>query len=122
MGVTLLALLEAIAGIYYLITGLGEFLAAAVIRSLMLSGLPMKIIPMIPRVLGTVLVIFGLLSIFLAWGLWTGKSWARMVALVFAILSIILSLVSFHIIGVVIEVIIVYYLTRPNVKKFFTKN
>ena len=122
MGVAILAILEAIAGVYYLITGIGEFIAVAVIRSLAGSGIPSEIIPMIPRFLGTVLIIFGLVSILLAWGLWTGKGWARMFALVFAILSIILSLVSFHIVGLVIDAILIYYLTRPNVKKFFTKN
>lgn len=118
MGVTILSILEAIVGVYYLVTGLGEFLSSAIIRSL--AGIPSEIIPMIPRVLGAVLILFGLVSILLAWGLWTGKGWARMVALVFAILGIILNLVSFHIIGLVLDVILIYYLTRSNVKKFFT--
>src|SRR5208337_3186363 len=118
-GVAILAILEAIAGVYYLVTGFGEFLASAIIRSL--SGIAPDIIPMIPHVLGSLLIFVGLLSLLLAWGIWTGKGWARMVALVFAILAIILSLISFHIVGLVIDVIIVYYLTRPNVKQFFTK-
>ena len=121
MGVTILSILEAIVGVYYVVTGLGEFPSppsSAIIRSL--AGIPSEIIPMIPRVLGAVLILFGLVSILLAWGLWTGKGWARMVALVFAILGIILNLVSFHIIGLVLDVILIYYLTRSNVKKFFT--
>jgi len=121
-GVAILAILEAIAGIYYLVTGFGEFVAAAIIRSLALSGIPAGIIPMLPRFFGTLLIIFGLASLLLAWGLWSGKGWARMIALVIAILSIILSLISFHIVGLVIDALIIYYLTRPNVKKFFTKN
>jgi uncharacterized membrane protein (DUF2068 family) len=120
-GVAILAILEAIVGVYYLVTGLGEFRAAAIMRSLALYGISTGIVRMIPRVLGTALIIVGLLSILLAWGLWTGKGWARMVALLFAILAIILSLISFHILGLVIDVIIVYYLTRPNVKQFFTR-
>ena len=119
-GVAILAILEAIVGVYYLVTGFGEFFASAIIGSLARSGISSDLIPMIPRALGTVLLIFGLVSLLLAWGLWTGKGWARTVALVFAILGIILSLISFHIIGLVIDAIIVYYLTRPNVKKFFT--
>ncbi len=120
-GVAILAILEAFVGVYYLITGFGEFVAAAVIRSLALSGISHDVMAMIPRVLGTMLIIVGLLSILLAWGIWTGKGWARMVALVFAIVAIILSLISLHFVGLVIDVIIVYYLTRPNVKQFFTK-
>jgi len=120
-GVAILAILEAFVGVYYLITGFGEFVAAAVIRSLALSGITHDVMTMIPRVLGTMLMIVGLLSILLAWGIWTGKGWARMVALVFAIVAIILSLISLHFVGLVIDVIIVYYLTRPNVKQFFPK-
>jgi hypothetical protein len=121
MGVAILAVLEAIAGIYYLIAGFGEIFAASIIRTLAGSGIPSGVIPLIPRAIGTLLIVFGLVSLLLAWGLWAGKGWARMVALVFAILSIILSLISFHIIGLLIDIIIVYYLTRSNVKQFFTK-
>jgi len=120
-GVAILAILEAIAGVYYLVTGYGEFIATSIIRTLARSGIPSDIIPLISRFVGAVLIIFGLVSLLLAWGLWTGKGWARMTALVFAILSIIVSLISFHLIGLVIDVVIIYYLTRPNVKQFFTK-
>ena len=121
MGVAILAILEAVAGIYFLITGFGEFLTASIIRSLALSGIPAEVFPMIPRAIGALLILFGLVSILLAWGLWTGKGWARMVAFVFAILGIILNVISFHIIGLIIDVILIYYLTRHNVKQFFTK-
>jgi hypothetical protein len=30
-------------------------------------------------------------------------------------------LMSFHVIGIIIDAVIIYYLTRPNVKQFFTK-
>jgi hypothetical protein len=120
-GITILAVLETLVGIYYLATGFAELFVAATIRSLSYFGIPSSGMAMIPRVLGTALIIIGLVSLVVAWGLWTGKRWARMCALIFAILSIILSLISFHIIGLVIDVIIVYYLTRPNVKQFFTK-
>jgi uncharacterized membrane protein YidH (DUF202 family) len=121
MGITILAILETLVGIYYLATGFAELFVAATIRSLSYFGISSSGMAMIPRVLGTVLIIIGLVSLVLAWGLWTGKRWARMCALIFAILSIIMSLIAFHIIGLVIDVIIVYYLTRPNVKQFFTK-
>jgi len=120
-GISILAILEAIIGVYYLVTGFAEF-TSAIIRSLTLSSYPYETIHLIHSILGTMLIIVGLISILLAWGLWTGKGWARMVALVFAILGIIMDLIPpFHIIGLVIEAVIVYYLTRPNVKQFFTK-
>ena len=121
MGVTILAILEVLGGVFSLVTGISEFFVAAIIRGLGGYGIPSDVIRMIPSVVGTVLIIIGLVSLLLAWGLWTGKGWAWMVALIFAILSIIVSLISFHLIKLVIDAIIVYYLTRPNVKKFFKK-
>lgn len=120
-GVTILAALEAIVGIYYLATGFSDYIAGHIIRTLARSGIPLGIIPLIPRLLGVALIIMGLASLLLAWGLWTGKGWARLTALVFAILSIIVSLLSFHLLGPIIDIIIIYYLTRLNVKRFFSQ-
>jgi hypothetical protein len=47
--------------------------------------------------------------------------WAWRAALIFVILGVIVNLLSFHLIGVVIDAVIVYYLTRSTVKQFFTK-
>ena len=121
MGIVILAILEALVGIYHLATGFGDLFVAATIRSFSYFGIPSSSMAMIPRVLGTVLIIIGLASLLIAWGLWTGKPWARLVALVFVILSIIASVVAYHLVGIVIDAIIIYYLTRPDVKQFFTK-
>ena len=120
-GVTILAILEALGAIYFLFTGITEFLGTATIRSLAYLGISHSVFTLIPRVIGTALLILGLVSIVLAWGFWIGKGWVRMIALVFAILGIIINLMSFHVIGIIIDAVIVYYLTRPNVKQFFTK-
>jgi hypothetical protein len=120
-GVTILAILEALGAIYFLFIGVTEFLGTATIRSLAYFGISHGIFTLIPRIIGTALLILGLVSIVLAWGLWIGKGWVRMIALVFAILGIIINLMSFHVIGIIIDAVIVYYLTRPNVKQFFTK-
>ena len=114
-GVAILAILEAIAGVYYLAIGISASIYLTLAR--LSFGIP----PIDSRFVGAVLIIIGLVSLLLAWGLWTGKGWARMTALVFAILSIIASLISRHLIIIVIDIIIIYYLTRPNVKQFFTK-
>jgi hypothetical protein len=126
-GVTILTILEALGAIYFLLIGFTEFFATATIRSLAYFGIAHSVFTLIPRIIGTALLILGLVSIVLAWGFWIGKGWVMKAALVFAILGMILSWVSFHIIGIVIDVIIVliviivYYLTSPNVKQFFTK-
>ena len=59
-------------------------------------------------------VVIGLVELFLAWGLYTGRGWARIVALVFAVIG----LIGIPI-GTIISIIILYYLTRPNVKAYF---
>lgn len=118
-GVTILAILEVVIGIYFLVTGFGEFFGGAI--NPFAYHIPPSVISIIFRVLGATRIILGFVSLLLAWGLWTGKRWARMAALIFAILSIIENLISLHFIGVVIGAIIVYYLTRPTVKQWFTK-
>jgi lysylphosphatidylglycerol synthetase-like protein (DUF2156 family) len=107
-------------GIYFLVTGFSEFFVTATIRTLAYY-IPSSIIPIIPRLLGMMLVIIGIVSLLLAWGLMTGKVWAWGAALIFVILGAIVNLLSFHLIGVVIDAVIVYYLTRSAVKQFFTK-
>jgi uncharacterized membrane protein (DUF2068 family) len=78
-------------------------------------------------VIGGVLIIVALLNVLFAWGLWNGKGWAWILALIFAVLGILFSLVSLvrgglgSIIVLIIDVVIVYYLTRPNVKAFFSE-
>jgi len=118
-GVTIIALLEVVVGIYFLVTGFGEFSTAAIIP--LVYYIPSNAMSIIFRVLGAVRIILGLASLLLAWSLWTGKKWAMMVALILAILSIIVNLISLHIIGIVIGAIIIYYITRPIVKQWFTK-
>jgi len=120
-GVTILAILEAVIGIYFLVTGFNDFVhVTATIRTLTYF-VPSSVIQMIPRLLGVALMITGVVSLLLAWGLWTGKAWAWRLALIFVIVGAIVNLLSFHLIGVVIDAVIVYYLTRPTVKQSFTK-
>ena len=75
---------------------------------------------------GVILLIFGLIIIILATGLWKGKNWARIVTLIFTILSIIGILSSIlqgkfsNLISLTIEILIVYYLLfNKDVKTFF---
>jgi len=76
-------------------------------------------------IIGGILIVIGLLDLGFAWGLWTGKGWAWILALIFAILGIIGSVLSLvrgglgAIVILLLDAVIVYYLTRPNVKAFF---
>jgi hypothetical protein len=72
-----------------------------------------------------VAVAFGLIYLLLAWGLWSGKGWAWTITLILTVLSLIGSLVTaasgLGIVSLIIDVLILYYLTRPHVKAFFGK-
>jgi lysylphosphatidylglycerol synthetase-like protein (DUF2156 family) len=75
--------------------------------------------------IGVVVVVIGLLYLGLAWGLWTGKGWAWFLSLVLAALGLLVSLLSLvrggfgTIVVLILDVIILYYLFRPNVRDFF---
>jgi len=76
-------------------------------------------------IVAAVAAIIGLIYLLIAWGLWTGQGWAWTVTLIFTILSLIGSIIALialvGIVPLVIDIIILYYLTRPHVKAFFGK-
>jgi hypothetical protein len=128
-GVTILAVLYAIGGIFGILGGALKF--------------------------DFVALIVGAVEIAIAYGLWNGQNWSRILVMIFSILGIIggavmvalgptlmmfilkanptmasemsmfLGMISTvftvsGIIGVVFNAIVLYYLTRPHVKDFFT--
>jgi uncharacterized membrane protein (DUF2068 family) len=71
---------------------------------------------------GGFMVVVGLVDIAVAWGLWTLQSWARTVAIIFAIVGLLASLGGTTISIIVhwaISLIVLVYLTRPGVKTAF---
>jgi hypothetical protein len=96
--VAILAVLEAIAGILSIASG--AFMGG--------------IVPIL-AILGIPLIVIGLLELFMAWSLYNGKSWARIAAMIIAIIGLLAIPI-----GTIISIIILYYLTRPNVKMYFS--
>ena len=99
-GVQILAVLEILGGVLGIIAGLSAG-----------SGFGM----------GTLLI--GLVNFAIGWGLWELKKWAYQVALILAILgfigALILSLILIGIPLLIIYAVILYYLTRPEIKDIF---
>ncbi len=62
------------------------------------------------------------ISIALAIGLLMGKNGARVIVIILEFVSIISSLIVFNIFNIIFPLIIIYYLTRQNVKDYFYKN
>lgn len=77
---------------------------------------------------GGILIILGIISFIVAWGLLKGKGWAWSLTLILSVISIIIGIVSMaagnfgSIINIIIAGIIIYYLYRPHVKAFFGKS
>jgi hypothetical protein len=63
---------------------------------------------------GIIIFIFAICYTITGWGLWTLKSWARIVALILAGIS----LLSFPI-GTIIGIVVLWYLFKPEIKKAF---
>jgi uncharacterized membrane protein (DUF2068 family) len=76
-------------------------------------------------IVGAIMLLIGLVELVIFWGLWTGKSWARFLAIIFAILGILFNLMSVvgggltAIVGLLIGVVILWYLFQPQVKAFY---
>ena len=141
-GVTLLAVLSILAGIVFLIGGAGAITVGLVIgtyapsqisSSLATAGYPglsslgAGTIATILTVIGAVLLIVGILYLAVGAGFLGGKRWAWTLGIIGYIIGIVLNIVQIafgaytNVLGLVIGIIIVYYLTRPHVKAFFGK-
>jgi len=114
-GIVLLASLEALAGVFNI--GLTVYLFT-------LANFPGNSVLLFS--------LFGVIDLILSYGLWTGKRWARTNTLILSIIGILLWLANLlgivtitpysfltSIINIVLNVVIIYYLTRPNIKDYF---
>jgi len=118
-GVTILAILQAIGGILLFIAAAAMQFIAALIPQLELSSSPF--LQLFVVVGGVIFAIMGIVALILAYGFWTGKSWAWWLAIILQALGILsnIAYLPYGIVGIAIGVIIIYYLTRPHVREFF---
>jgi uncharacterized membrane protein (DUF2068 family) len=75
---------------------------------------------------GGIVIAFGIAWLLIAWGLFTAKGWAWIVTVILAIVSAIFSAIGIggggfipHVIILIIDIVILYYMYRPNVKSYF---
>ncbi len=80
-----------------------------------------ELIAAIAVAVAVVLAIIGIVTLLTSWGLWTGKSWARWLAIVLMAIGIIAGIMSLPggIIIILICGLIIYYLFTLSVKEFF---
>ncbi len=120
MGVTILAILGFIGGIGCIALGIMlSLLGPLILASLTHSEMPM--LALMIHFGATFFVAYGVAALIVSYGLWTGKSWAWWIYIIMLILGILSSLLSLPhgIVGIVINGLIIYYMTRPHVKQYF---
>ena len=130
-GVTIIAILNIIGGIIMLFGGIALVAAGSILPSFQmtdeLSGVPSWLIGTGAIAMGIIVIILGIISFVVAYGLLKGAGWAWSLTVVLSIVSIVLNAISIAsgnfggIISIIISAIILYYLYRPHVKSFFGK-
>ena len=83
--------------------------------------------------IGGVCILLAIFDLFLGWGFWKGKSWARLLALIFSALGVVYSLVGIAsslgdlasiltgLSTLTLNSVIIWYLLRKNVIQYFAK-
>ena len=78
---------------------------------------------LLSQILPTYYVVVGVIGLVLAWGLWIGKGWAWIIAVIVFIIGLVMDLVTLPtgIVGVVIDAIVLYLLSRADTRRFCGK-
>jgi hypothetical protein len=125
-GITIIAILMIIGGLVLLFTGITPLFIGPLIS--IDSDYSTSALGLFITIGGLTLVALGIASLIVSWGLLKGKGWARIITLIISIIAIIFAIVSLissedlvHIISVIIYGIIIYYLFTKKVKLFFGK-
>jgi hypothetical protein len=125
-GITIISVLMILGGIILLFTGIAPLFIGSLIS--IDSDSSTSELGLLVTIGGLVLVGLGIASIIVSWGLLKGKRWARTITLIISIIAIIFAIVSLvsngdlvHIIPVIIYGIIIYYMFTDKVKLYFGK-
>ena len=114
IGVTILAILAYVGAVLSLLLGIAMLFGSAIIGPI-LSKLPdyakfadWGAIAFI--FFGLFFIAAAVLDFFIGKGLWNGKNWVRILVLILSSLSVLSSLISFDILGLIIPGVIIWYL------------
>ena len=135
IGVTILAILAFLLGMLYLLIAASSFLVAGLgLDELQEIGNVPEFIAdnagIVFTSLGVVFLVFAVVSFLLSYGFFKGRPWAWTLGIILGVLSIISSLINLILywdisnlgssaIGILIAVLLILYLTRPGVKRYF---
>jgi multisubunit Na+/H+ antiporter MnhG subunit len=126
-GVTILAVLQVLGGIVFFGLGVLLMAIAGLIGIVGLtpgtSPFPILIGSAVVGIIGIIMLAIGILGFAAAYGFWNGLGWSWTVGIAIAVIGVIITISSLPhgILGLAIEALILYYLTRPYVKRWFRK-
>jgi hypothetical protein len=125
-GITIIAILMIIGGLILLFTGITPLFFGPLI-SIDSDG-STNALGFIIIIGGLTLVGLGIASFIVSWGLLKGKGWARTITLIISIIAIVFAIISLissedliHIMEIIVYGIIIYYMFTDKVKLFFGK-
>jgi hypothetical protein len=128
IGITIIAIPMIIGGLVLLFTGITPLFLGPLISIESSSDYQISELGLLITIGGLVLVGLGIASLAVSWGLLNGKGWARTITLIISIIAIIFAIISLvssgdlvHIIAIIIYGIIIYYMFTDIVKLFFGK-
>jgi hypothetical protein len=135
IGVTILAILAFLMGLIYLLMAAGSFLVAALPLEEWqeIGGVPEFIADnagIIFTSLGVLFLILAVVGFLLSYGFFKGRPWAWTLGIILGVLSIISSVINLvlywdisnltsSVISILIAVLLIVYITRPSVKRYF---
>lgn len=135
VGVTILAILALLLGLLYLLVAAGSFLVAVLPLEEWqeTGGIPEFLADnagIIFTSLGVLFLIFAVVSFLLSYGFLKGRPWAWTLGIILGVLSIISSVINLliywdisnlgsSVISILIAVVLIVYLNRPGVKRYF---
>jgi uncharacterized membrane protein (DUF2068 family) len=125
MGIRLLTILEILLGILFLLGAL----SIAVAGFGLLEVFPhIRLFPVRLFTVAVVLFIVAVIEFALAFGVWSGRSWAWTASLAFAILSVVFFVFSLflrpglgELASLIIDLLVLYYMMQPRVQAYFGK-
>ena len=127
VGITILAVLQLIAGIFSLIAAIGIGAISTMGGMPGMQGMP-SFGPMSTAFGGFLAVFFAILAVFafiISGALFSGKRWGRTLVIVISIIDLIIGAVSVAggnvggIVGMILNLVILYYMWRPHVIAYF---
>jgi hypothetical protein len=123
-GITILAVLQSFAGLGTLLLGILLVLVGGLLGTVDLPAeVPSFFTGAFAAAIGLVLIFIGIISFVVAYGFWNGRGWGWTIGIVVNVIGAITDLASLpsSILGLFLSGIILYYLTRPHVKRYFGK-